>query len=155
MPDCSGRVLRCTFFVLDDSSIKAAKDLKDKSIAVNTLGAHLDYTIREYLRIHSLNRDDVKLVVVPGPRLDEALRHRQEDVVAVGAWQSPIAGKIAAEAGVRVLFTDHDVLGDIVFGNKVMEKAFIDQHPQAVKEFVTASVKAADWAAEHPDEARY
>ena len=54
----------------------------------------------------------------------------------------------------RVLFTDHDVLGDIVFGNKVMEKAFIDQHPQAVKEFVTASVKAADWAAEHPDEAR-
>jgi ABC-type nitrate/sulfonate/bicarbonate transport system substrate-binding protein len=143
------------FFVLDDSSIKAAKDLKVKSIAVNTLGAHLDYTIREYLRIHSLNRDDVKLVAVPGPRLDEALRHRQEDVVAVGAWQSPIAGKIAAEAGVRVPFTDHDVLGDIVFGNKVMEKAFIDQHPQAVKEFVTASVKAADWAAEHPDEARY
>jgi ABC-type nitrate/sulfonate/bicarbonate transport system substrate-binding protein len=35
-----------------------------------------------------------------------------------------------------------------------MEKAFIDQHPQAVKEFVTASVKAAGWAAEHPDEAR-
>ena len=37
------------FFVLDSSSIKAAPDLKGKSIAVNTLGAHLDYTIREYL----------------------------------------------------------------------------------------------------------
>jgi ABC-type nitrate/sulfonate/bicarbonate transport system substrate-binding protein len=142
------------FFVLDSSSIKAAKDLKDKSIAVNTVGAHLDYTIRGYLRMHALNKNDVKLVKVPGPQLDETLRHRQADVVAVGAWQSPIAGKIAADGGVKVLFTDHDVLGDIVLGNNVMRKAFIDQHPQAMKEFVTASAKAVDWAAENPDEAR-
>jgi ABC-type nitrate/sulfonate/bicarbonate transport system substrate-binding protein len=142
------------FFVLDSSPIKTAKDLKDKSIAVNTLGAHLDYTIREYLRIHGLNKDDVKLVTVSGPQLDETLRHRQADVVAVGVWQSPIAGKIAAEGGARVLFTDHDVLGDIVLASNAMEQASIDQHPQAVKEFVTASAKAADWVAEHPDEAR-
>src|ERR1700733_11973845 len=72
------------FFVLDSSGIKAATDIKDKSIAVNTLGAHLDYTIREYLRIHGLNKDDVKLVTVAGPQLDETLRHGQADVVAVG-----------------------------------------------------------------------
>lgn len=53
-----------------------------------------------------------------------------------------------------MLFTDHDVLGDGVFGNDVMEKAVVDQHPRAVKKFVTASAKAADWAAEHPGEAR-
>jgi ABC-type nitrate/sulfonate/bicarbonate transport system substrate-binding protein len=35
-----------------------------------------------------------------------------------------------------------------------MEKTFIDQHPQAVREFVTASAKAVDWATEHPGEAR-
>ena len=75
-------------------------------------------------------------------------------MVAVGAWQSPFAGKIAAEGSVRVLFTDHDVLGDGVFGNNVMKKAFIDQHPQAVKDLVTASAKAVDWAAGHPDDAR-
>jgi ABC-type nitrate/sulfonate/bicarbonate transport system substrate-binding protein len=142
------------FFVLDGSPIKAPADIKDKSIAVNTLGAHLDYTIREYLRLHGLNKDDVKLVAVPGPQLDETLRDRKADVVAVGAWQSPIAAKIAAEGGVRVLFTDYDVLGDIVQASNAMEKAFIDQHPQAVKEFVTASAKAVDWATEHPDEAR-
>ncbi len=142
------------FFVLDSSPIKAAKDIKDKSITVNTLGAHLDYTIREYLRIHGLNKDDVKLVTAPELQLDETLRDRKADVVAVGAWQSPVAAKIAAEGGVRVLFTDYDVLGDIVLGDNVMEKAFIDQHPKAVKEFVTASAKADDWAAEHPDEAR-
>ncbi len=142
------------FLVLDSSPIKAAQDLKGKSIAVNTLGAHLDYTVREYLRIHGMNQDDVKLVTVAGAKLDQTLRQRQADVVAVGAWQITVAGEIAAKGGVRVLFTDHDVLGDIVLGNNIMEKAFIDQHPQAVKEFVTASAKAVDWTAEHPDEAR-
>ena len=142
------------FFVLDGSSINAATDLKGTSIAVNTPGAHLDYTIREYLRVHGLNKDDVRLITVPGPQLDETLRRRQADVVAVGAWQSPIADKIAAAGGVRVLFTDYDVLGDIVQAGNAMEKVFIDQHPRAVKEFVTASAKAVDWAAEHPDEAR-
>ena len=142
------------FFVLDSSSIKAAKDVKGKSIAVNTLGAHLDYTIREYLRLHGLNKDDVKLVTVPGPQLDQTLRDQKADVVAVGVWQGPIAAKIAAEGGVRVLFTDYDVLGDIVQASNAMEKAFIDRHPQAVEEFVTASAKAVDWAAEHPEDAR-
>lgn len=142
------------FFVLESSPIKVANDLKDKSIAVNTPGAHLDYTIREYLRIHGLNKDDVKLVTIPGAQLDQTLRDRQADVVAVGAWQITVAGQIAGKGGVRVLFTDYDVLGDIVLGNNVMEKAFIDQHPQVVQEFVTASAKAVDWAAEHLDEAR-
>jgi len=96
----------------------------------------------------------VNLIKVPGPQLNETLRQRQAEVVAVGAWQGPIAAKIAAEGSVRVLFTDHDVLGDIVLASNAMETAFIDQHPQAVKELVTASAKAVDWVAEHPEEAR-
>jgi ABC-type nitrate/sulfonate/bicarbonate transport system substrate-binding protein len=35
-----------------------------------------------------------------------------------------------------------------------LEKAFIDQHPQAIRAFATGSAKAADWVAAHPDEAR-
>ncbi|KWV47648.1 hypothetical protein AS156_19635 [Bradyrhizobium macuxiense] len=141
-------------FVLDGSSIKAPSDLKNKSIAVNAIGAHLDYSIREYLRMHGLNKDDVKLVKVAGPKLDQTLRERQADLVAVGAWQGSIATAIAAKGGVRVMFTDYDVLGDLVLGNIVMNKTFIDQHPRIVREFVTASAKAGDWASAHPDEAR-
>jgi ABC-type nitrate/sulfonate/bicarbonate transport system substrate-binding protein len=142
------------FFVLANSDIKAPQDLKDKSIAVNTLGAHLDYVIREYLRNHGLKEDDASLITVPGPQLEQILRHKQADVVAVGAWQSIFAGKIEAEGGVRVLLTDYEVLGNIVLGTDTMERSFIDKHPQAVKDFVTASAKAADWTAEHPDEAK-
>ena len=35
------------FYVKEDSPIKSIKDLVGKSVAVNTLGAHLDYTLRE------------------------------------------------------------------------------------------------------------
>jgi ABC-type nitrate/sulfonate/bicarbonate transport system substrate-binding protein len=142
------------FYVLADSDIKAPQDLRDKSIAVNTLGAHLDYTVQEYLRNHGLNQDAAKLITVPGPQLDQVLRHKQADVVAVGAWQAIFAGKIEAEGGVRVLFTDYEVLGPIALGSTAMERTFIDRHPQAVKDFVTATARAADWTAEHPEEAR-
>ena len=37
------------FYVLEDSSIQGIEDLPCKTIAVNTLGAHLDYTVREAL----------------------------------------------------------------------------------------------------------
>jgi ABC-type nitrate/sulfonate/bicarbonate transport system substrate-binding protein len=148
------KTVNSKFFVLADSDIRTPADLKDKSIAVNTLGAHLDYTVREYLKIHGLPEDSSKLITVPGPQLDQILRHNQADIVAVGAWQSIFAGKIEAEGGVRVLFTDYDVLGPIVLGTTTMEKAYIDSHPQVVRDFVTASGKAADWAAEHPEQAK-
>ncbi len=146
--------LASKFYVLTDSPIKTPQDLKDKSAAVNTLAAHLDYTAREYLRQNHLPEDTLKLIAVPGPQLDQILRHKQADVVAVGAWQAIFAGRIEAEGGVRVLFTDYDVLGDITLGNDAMKRVFIDAHPQAVKDFVTQAARAADWSAAHPEEAR-
>ena len=155
MPDAGvSKTVNSKFFVLAGSDIKTPQDLKDKSVAVNTLGAHLDYTTRVFLRSHGLKRDDVKLIAVPGPQLDQVLRHKQADVVAVGGWQTIFAGKIETEGGVRVLFTDYDVLGDITLGNLAMKRAFIAAHSQAIKDFVTISAKAADWSAEHPDEAK-
>jgi ABC-type nitrate/sulfonate/bicarbonate transport system permease component/ABC-type nitrate/sulfonate/bicarbonate transport system substrate-binding protein len=142
------------FYVLSGSPIKAPADLKDKSVAVNTLGAHLDYTTREYLRVHDLPADSLNLITVPGPQLDQILRHKQADVVAVGGWQAIFSGKIEAEGGVRVLFTDYDVLGNITLGNDAMKRTFIDAHSQAVKDLVTQTARAVDWSAAHPEEAR-
>jgi ABC-type nitrate/sulfonate/bicarbonate transport system substrate-binding protein len=155
IPDVGvSKTLTSKFYVLADSPIKTPQDLKDKSVAVNTLGAHLDYTTREYLKDHDLPADYVKLITVPGPQLDQILRHKQADVVAVGGWQAIFAGRIEAEGGVRVLFTDYDVLGDITLGNDAMKRAFIAAHPQAIKDFVTQSARAVDWSAAHPTEAK-
>jgi ABC-type nitrate/sulfonate/bicarbonate transport system substrate-binding protein len=35
-----------------------------------------------------------------------------------------------------------------------MKRAFIDAHPKAVKDFVTACARAVDWTEGHPDEAK-
>jgi len=148
------RSVNSKFFVLANSNIHSAADLRGKSIAVNTLGAHLDYTVREYLHDHGMKPDAVSLIAVPGPQLEEVLHHRQADVVAVGAWQTVFAGKIEADGGARVLFTDYGVLGNIVLGSYAMEKSFISRHLQAVREFVTLSARATDWAREHPAEAQ-
>jgi ABC-type nitrate/sulfonate/bicarbonate transport system substrate-binding protein len=142
------------FFVLTDSPIKTAQDLKGKTIAVNTLGAQLDYVVRLYLKQHGMQPKDVQLVAVPGPQLDQVLRHKQVDVAAFGAWQTVFAGKIAAEGGVRVLFTAYDVLGPIALDGNAMKKSFIAQHPQVVRDFVTTSAKAGDWADGHVEQAR-
>jgi ABC-type nitrate/sulfonate/bicarbonate transport system substrate-binding protein len=142
------------FYVLAKSPITKPSDLIGKTIAVNTLGAHLDYTVREYLRIHNIPQRAVRLIVVPGPQLEQTLRSGQVDVVAVGAWQAVFGGKLQADGGVRVLFDDYQVLGNITLGYDVMRKAFVEAHPAAVRAFVSDSAKAADWATEHPDDAK-
>jgi ABC-type nitrate/sulfonate/bicarbonate transport system substrate-binding protein len=142
------------FFVLADSSIQTAQDLKGKTIAVNTLGAQLDYVVRLYLKQHGMSLSDVQLVTVPGPQLEQVLRHKQVDVAATGAWQTVFAGKMAAEGGVRVLFTAYDVLGPIMLDGNVMKKSFIEQHPQVVRDLVTLSAKAGDWTEGHMEQAK-
>ncbi len=155
MPDGGvNKDINSKFFVLADSDIHSPKDLEGKSIAVNTLGAHLDYTVREYLRDHGISSDAVNLITVPGPQLEQILRHKQADVVAVGAWQSVFAGKIEQDGGIRVLFTDYDVLGTIVLGTDAMEKSFIAKNTEAVRDFVTTSARAADWSTQHLQDAR-
>lgn len=142
------------FFVLKDSLIHGPQDLKGKTIAVNTMGAHLDYVVREYLRQNGLKQSDVRLVVVPGPQLEQVLRSKQVDVAAVGVWQDSFAGKIKADGGVRTLFTDYDVLGDISLDYVAFTKAFLKAHSQAVTCYVTLSSKAADWSQQHLPQAR-
>ena len=75
-------------------------------------------------------------------------------MAAVGAWQTVFAGKMAAEGGVRVLFTAYDVLGTIMLDGDVMKKLFIAEHPQAVRDFVTVSAKAGDWTEGHLEQAK-
>ncbi len=55
------------FYVLEDSPIKSIEDITGKTIAVNTLGAHLDYVVREALHQKGLPEDSANLIVVPGP----------------------------------------------------------------------------------------
>ena len=142
------------FYVLEDSPIREIKDIADKSIAVNTLGAHLDYTIREALHSIGLPSDAANQIVVPGPQLEQVLRSGQVDVSAFGYWQTTFEGVAKQNGGLRAIFDDTDVLGDIAGGFVVLRRDFIADHPEAAKVFVEQSQRALDYAREHPEETK-
>jgi ABC-type nitrate/sulfonate/bicarbonate transport system substrate-binding protein len=142
------------FYVLDDSPIKSVEDIVGKTIAVNTLGAHLDYVVREALHQKGLKEDGANLVVVPGPQLEQVLRSKQVDVAAFGYWQTTFEGAARKAGGIRPIFDDTDVLGDIAGGFIVLRRDWIAAHPAEAKAFVDGSVKALDYAREHPEETK-
>lgn len=142
------------FYVLEDSPIRGIKDIAGKSIAVNTLGAHLDYTIREALHSVRLPSDAANQMVVPGPQLEQVLRSGQVDVSAFGYWQTTFEGAARQNGGLRAIFDDTDVLGEIAGGFVVLRRDFIEKHPEAARVFVEQSQRALDYAREHPEETR-
>lgn len=146
--------VQSVFYVLEDSPIKSIADIAGKSIAVNTLGAHLDYTVREALHQVGLPQTAANLVVVPGPQLEQILRSRQVDIAALGYWQSTFEGVLKEHGGVRAVFDDTDVLGEIAGGFIVLRRDFIKAHPEAARHFVEQATRAADWSRQNPDEAR-
>ena len=146
--------VQSVFYVLEDSPIKSIADIAGKTIAVNTLGAHLDYTVREALHQAGLPQNAANLVVVPGPQLEQTLRSGQVDVAALGYWQATFEGVLKEHGGVRGVFDDTDVLGEIAGGFIVLRRDFIEAHPEAARHFVEQSTRAADWSRENPEEAR-
>ncbi|TPL60136.1 ABC transporter substrate-binding protein [Mesorhizobium sp. B2-4-2] len=146
--------VKSVFYVLEDSPIRSIADVAGKTISVNTLGAHLDYAVREALHSVGLPPDVAKLVVVPGPQLEQTLRSHQVDVAGLGYWQATFAGALVANGGVRGVFNDADVLGEIAGGFVVLRRDFIAANRDAAKNFVEQSARAADWSRQNPDEAR-
>ncbi len=77
------------YYVLDDSPIKSAKDLIGKKVGMNTLGAHHEFVVREWLaREGGLTPDEIKqveLIVVPPVNTEQALRQGQIDVATLGS----------------------------------------------------------------------
>ena len=113
---------------------KSAKDLPGKKIAVHTLGGHAEYVTREYLARNNILKDDVQLIVMS--HHEEVLRQGQVDVVApVGAQ----IDQMEANGGVRVLFTDYDIIGNQTHCGLFMSEKFIRENPEVVKKFVEAN----------------
>lgn len=142
------------FYVLEDSPIRGIGDLPGRTVAVNTLGAHLDYTVREALHGAGLDQASANLVTVPGPQLEQVLRSRQVDVAAFGYWQTTFEGVAREAGGLRPVFGDTDVLGEIAGGFTVLRRDWVEDHPDAARIWVEQSARALDFARENPEETR-
>jgi ABC-type nitrate/sulfonate/bicarbonate transport system substrate-binding protein len=143
------------YFVKDDSPIASARDLIGKKVAMNTLGAHLEFVLREYLARGGLTAAEAKqvtLVVVPPVTGEQALRQGQVEVTTLGGV---LRDKALERGGIRKLFSDRDLFGNFTGGAYVLRDRFIKENPEAARRFVEGVARAIEWArVTPPDEVR-
>jgi ABC-type nitrate/sulfonate/bicarbonate transport system substrate-binding protein len=140
------------FFVPNDSPIREPKDLLGKKIAVNTLGAHSEFMLKEFLfrnGFSSSQIDQVTLVVVPPTIAEQSLRQRQVDVAALSGI---FRDRAVERGGIRSLFSDYELFGEFTAGSYVMRNDFIRDNPNTVRKFVQGTAKAIEWARSTPRE---
>ncbi|TPF16983.1 ABC transporter substrate-binding protein [Priestia megaterium] len=146
------------FFVLDNSPIKSARDLIGKKVGMNTLGAHHEFMLKEYLRRNGLTEKEINqvtLVAIPPVNTEQSLRQKQIDVAVLGGI---LRDKALERGGIHALFSDYDLFGKFTAGSYVMTDKFLKENPNTAKKFVEGTAKAIEWARTTPREeviARY
>lgn len=134
------------YYVKADSPIKTAHDLLGKKVAMNTLGAHHDFIVREYLERNKVTDEEAKqvtFVITPPVTGEQALRQGQVEVSTLGGI---LRDKALERGGIRPLFTDRDLFGNFTAGSYVLRTKFIEQNPKASKHLVSAIARAIEWA---------
>lgn len=138
------------YYVKADSPIKTARDLIGKKVAVNTLGAHHEFMVREYLernKVSDAEAKQVTLVVTPPVSGEQALRQNQVEVTTLGGI---LRDKALERGGIRALFTDQDLYGSFTAGSIVLHNKFLAQNPKASKHLVSALARSIEWARTTP-----
>ena len=137
--------------VKKNSSIKSAKDLVGKKVAVNTLQNIGDTTVRESVRKAGGDPSKVKFVEMPFDQMPAALDGGQVDA----AWMAEPALTIARGQGARVVaspFAETDP--KLTVATYFTSTQLLKQKPDLVKKFTAAMTESLEYASQHPDEAR-
>jgi ABC-type nitrate/sulfonate/bicarbonate transport system substrate-binding protein len=140
------------YYVKEDSPIKTARDLIGKKVAVNTLGAHLEFVLREYLArngVSAVEAKQVTLVAVPPVTGEQALRQGSVDVTTLNGV---LRDKALERGGVRRLFADTDLFGNFTGGAYVLRDKFIRENPNTSNKLVEGVSRAIAWAQTTPPE---
>jgi ABC-type nitrate/sulfonate/bicarbonate transport system substrate-binding protein len=137
------------YVVLADSPIRGPRDLIGKSIALNTMGAHSEMVLHEWLSRQGVSeQEDAGLteVVIPPVSQETALRNHQVDVAALADGYL-----IAAErrGGLRRVFSDQSLFGPFGYGSQAFRKGYIHANPDVLKDYVQGVAWAIVWAQTH------
>jgi ABC-type nitrate/sulfonate/bicarbonate transport system substrate-binding protein len=140
------------YYVKEDSPIKTARDLIGKKVAVNTLGAHLEFVLREYLARNGVSPAEAKevtLVAIPPVTGEQALRQGSVDVTTLNGI---LRDKALERGGLRKLFADTDLFGNFTGGAYVLREKFIRDNPNTSRKLIEGISRAIAWAQATPPE---
>lgn len=140
------------FFVLENSPIRQPRDLLGKKVSMNTLGAHSEFMLKEFLFRNQLSSADarqVTLLVIPPVNGEQVLRQGQVDVAVLG---DIYRDRALEKGGLRSLFSDHGMFGNFTAGSYVMKTEFIRDNPRTARRFVEGVARALEWSRQTPRE---
>ncbi len=148
--------LHMTWLIRDDGKIKSPADLVGKKIAVGSLGGCVELLTAEFLRQNKLPKNKIEIVVMKDQLQEQALRQGLIDVAVV---HPPFNIKAQNAGGVKILTTSWDIgdkAGDATIGGlavRAFSDEFIKKHPDVIKAYIVADLKAQHWINNNYDEA--
>ncbi|GCE12996.1 ABC transporter substrate-binding protein [Tengunoibacter tsumagoiensis] len=136
------------FIVRPGANIKSAADLAGKKLATPQKGGTQDISLRYYLQKHNLKSTDDGGSVQILPADNSVILNEFKQGQIDGAWvPEPWASRLVQE-GKGTVFVDERTLwpnNKFVTTNVVVRKAFLDQHPDVVAEFLKAHVETVQY----------
>jgi NitT/TauT family transport system substrate-binding protein len=134
--------------VKQSAAIRAAADLNGKTIAVNVLNALSQLAGETWIAKNGGDLKSVHFVEIPYPAMLEALQAGRVDAIAIA---EPFA--TPAKAVARALADTYDAISPrFIFGCWVATDAWLQQHGDEAKRFITAIRRAHEWANSHVTE---
>jgi NitT/TauT family transport system substrate-binding protein len=134
-----------------ESPLKTAKDLENKSVAVNNLKNFSDISTKASIRKAGGDDSKVKFVELAFPDMPAALANKLVDA----AWIVEPFLTIAREQGAKVIAWDlADTAPNLMISVYFTSGKYVLEHADAVTRFKTAINESLAYADDHSDEIR-
>ena len=132
------------YWVLQDSPVKAVKDLKGRIISINGFKSATELYARAALMDAGLDPErDAKFVVLRFPIMGEALRTNKVDLTPL---VQPFATIEQKKGGIRPLFTSRDPLPfDEDLQTMYCSEDFLKKHPGPIRGYLADFVATTKW----------
>ena len=133
------------------SSIKSAKELEGKKVAVNTLKNINETATRESVRKAGGDPDKVKFVELAFDQMPAALDKGQIDAATA---VEPALATMKSQGATEIAWPLVDVAKDLTVAMYFTSTQYAQKNPDIVKKFKEATAESLAYADAHPDEVR-
>jgi NitT/TauT family transport system substrate-binding protein len=138
--------------VKGSSSIRTAKDLSGKTIAVNALKGVGEVMIKAALKKEGVDPGSIKLLALPFPSMRSALQNGQVDAIWV---PEPFLSQALNNDGARIVMAPGPVLGKFwPIGGYAALAEWSRANPDLARKFRAAINQSLSYAQSHPSEIR-
>jgi NitT/TauT family transport system substrate-binding protein len=138
--------------VKGSSSIRTAKDLAGKTIAVNALKGVGEVMIKAALKKEGVDPGSIKLLPLPFPSMRSALQNGQVDAIWV---PEPFLSQALNSDGARIVMAPGPVLGKFwPIGGYAALADWSKSNPDMARKFRAAINQSLTYAQSHPSEIR-